>query len=334
MLSIDQLEFTGRELSRPECVLATRSGHLYTADARGGVAVIYPDGRTCLLAHRTESPWLIPNGIALMPDGTFLLAHLGNTSGGVFQLDGHGTLKPFLEEVDGIPLPPTNFVGRDHKGNIWITVSTRQHPRHQAARADVADGFIVRIDEQGARIAAEGLGYTNECVVDPAGKHLFVNETFARRTSRFKLAENGTLSRRETVTEFGPGDFPDGLTFDSAGDLWVTCVVSNRLIRVTPDGSQHVFLEDCDHGRMAIVEQRYQARSLQGDDLNRVQPKVLRNISSLAFGGPDLRTAWLGCLGGASLATFRSPVAGLVPAHFDVVPAWLDRLASASSSRS
>ena len=85
---------------------------------------------------------------------------------------------------------------------------------------------------------------------------------------------------------------------------------------------------------MAIVEQRYQARSLQGDDLNRVQPKVLRNISSLAFGGPDLRTAWLGCLGGASLATFRSPVAGLVPAHFDVVPAWLDRLASASSSRS
>jgi len=334
MLSIDQLEFTGSELNRPECVLATRSGHLYTADARGGVAVTYPDGRSRLLAHRTESPWLLPNGIALMPDGTFLLTHLGDISGGVFQLDGHGELTPFLEEVDGVALPPTNFVGRDHAGGIWITVSTRHHPRHQAARAGIADGFIVRVDERGARTAAEGLGYTNECAVDPARKYLYVNETFARRVSRFRLDKNGTLSGRETVTEFGPADFPDGLTFDSAGNLWVTCIISNRLIRVAPDGSQQVILEDCDHENMVIVEERYQARCLQGADFDRVQPKVLRNISSLAFGGPDLRTAWLGCLRGTSLATFRSPSAGLIPPHFDVVPTWLDRLASVPSSSS
>ncbi len=43
----------------------------------------------------------------------------------------------------------------------------------------------------------------------------------------------------------------------------------------------------------------------------------LKNISSIAFGGPDLRTVFLGCLGGDALATFRSPVAGLAPAHWE-----------------
>ena len=42
----------------------------------------------------------------------------------------------------------------------------------------------------------------------------------------------------------------------------------------------------------------------------------LKNISSLAFGGPDLRTAYLGCLLGDSLMSFRSPVAGQPPTHW------------------
>ncbi len=43
---------------------------------------------------------------------------------------------------------------------------------------------------------------------------------------------------------------------------------------------------------------------------------MLRNISSLAFAGPDLRTAWLGCLAGDSLAAFPSPVPGRPPPHY------------------
>jgi hypothetical protein len=39
-------------------------------------------------------------------------------------------------------------------------------------------------------------------------------------------------------------------------------------------------------------------------------------VSSLAFGGPDGRTAYLGCLLSDSLATFRTPVRGLPPPHW------------------
>jgi hypothetical protein len=50
--------------------------------------------------------------------------------------------------------------------------------------------------------------------------------------------------------------------------------------------------------------------------LDKAAGRILRNISSLAFGGPDLRTAYLGCLLGDTLAHFRSPVAGHPPRHW------------------
>lgn len=38
-------------------------------------------------------------------------------------------------------------------------------------------------------------------------------------------------------------------------------------------------------------------------------------MASVTFGGPDLRTVYLGSLMGSRLPTLRSPVAGLPPAH-------------------
>jgi len=38
-------------------------------------------------------------------------------------------------------------------------------------------------------------------------------------------------------------------------------------------------------------------------------------MASVNFGGPDLRTIYLGSLMGSRLPLFRSPVAGLPPTH-------------------
>jgi hypothetical protein len=50
--------------------------------------------------------------------------------------------------------------------------------------------------------------------------------------------------------------------------------------------------------------------------LDRAAGQVLRNISSIAFGGPSLRTAFLGCLLDHRLPTFDSPIAGYPPTHW------------------
>jgi len=305
---------------RPECVLATAHGDLYSADWRGGVAHRLPDGTQRLYSGRLPGgAGLRPNGIALLADGSFLIAHLGAEQGGVYRLMRDGRVEPWLLEVAGEALPPTNFVLRDAAGRTWVTVSTRLVPRALGYRRSCNDGFIACVQPDGrAAVVADGLGYTNEVALHPGGAWLYVNETFARRLSRFSLRSNGSLGARETVTEFGPGTFPDGLAFDEAGHAWVVSIVSNRLIRVAPDGSQTLWLEDADAEHLAWVEAAYEAAQMGRPHLDGVRSQVLRNISSIAFAGPQRRTAVLGCLLGDSLATLALPVAGAVPAHWNV----------------
>ena len=317
--SLAALGSIGAGLVRPECVLTTRTGDIYTSDWRGGVAHIRPDGsQTLYSASGIDGLPLRPNGIALNADGSFLLAQLGADDGGVYRLTRDGTVTPFLRRVDGIDLPPTNFVVADHAGRTWITVSTRRTPRALGYRKDCDDGFIVMVDTtgKGARVVADGLGYTNECAVHPNGQWLYVNETFTRRLSRFAIAANGSLGAKEVVTEFGAGTFPDGLVLDAEGGAWIVSIVSNRVIRVLPDGSQHIFLQDADDDHLAWVEAAYQASEMGRPHLDNVKSQRLKNISSIAFGGSDLRTGYVGCLLGDHVTTLNMPVAGHPPVHW------------------
>ena len=317
---LDTLKWTGHDLTRPESVIATLSGDLYTADWRGGVAHIAPDGSQSLyLGLPVDGEALKPNGIALLKDGSFLLAHLGAEAGGIFRLHRDGRTEPLLRTVEGKNLPPSNFVVEDGEGRFWITVSTRLCPRSLGYRKSCNDGFVVMMDkngERGARIVADGLGYTNECAVHPNGKWLFVNETFTRRLSKFAIAQDGSLGPKQVVTEFGEGVFPDGLAFDSEGHVWVVSIVSNSVIRVAPDGHQTQWLQDSDADHLAWVEAAYQRDSMARPHLDTVKSRFLQNTSSLAFGGTDLQTGYLGCLLGQRLATLRMPVAGHPPIHW------------------
>ncbi len=172
------------------------------------------------------------------------------------------------------------------------------------------------VDRRGPRIVADGLGYTNEAMLSPDGAWLYVNETFARRLTRFRVATDGSLSGRETVATFGHGTYPDGLAFDVEGHVWITSIISNRVLRVARDGAEEIVLEDADPAHVQWCEDAYLAGTLGRPHLDHAAGALLRNISSLAFGGPDLRTAYLGCLLGDALASFRAPVAGHPPFHW------------------
>ena len=319
VVSLDQVGHVGAGLVRPECVLATANGDIYAADWRGGVSHLRPDGSQALYAGAgPDGIELKPNGIALLRDGSFLLAQLGAHDGGVYRLQRDGQVAPWLRRVEGVDLPPTNFVVADRQGRFWITVSTRRVPRALGYRREGGDGFIVRVDERGAAIVADGLGYANEVAVHPSGDWLYVNETFGRRLSRHALRGDGSLGgERQVVAEFGPGTFPDGLAFDEDGCAWVVSIVSNRLIRVAPDGRQTLWLEEADAAHLDAVEAAYAAGTMGRPHLDGSPSRVLRNISSIAFAGADRRTGLLGCLLGDNLATIAAmPSPGVTPAHW------------------
>jgi sugar lactone lactonase YvrE len=313
------ISWRGQGLVRPECVLATRSGSLYTADWRSGVAHTRPDGSSVLYAAQpVDGITLKPNGIALCADGSFLLAHLGDGQGGVFHLARSGQTRPVLTQVDGVDLPPTNYPLHDAQGRLYVTVSTRLQPRALGYRQSCNDGFIVMMHAGSARIVADGLGYTNEIAFDASGKWLYVNETFSRKLSRFPVAADGSLGSKQLVTEFTAGTFPDGMALDVQGNVWVVSIISNRVICVAPDGAQTIWLEDSEPAHLDWVEAAYATDAMGRPHLDGVKSKVLRNISSLAFGGEDLRTGYLGCLLGNQIASVRMPIAGLAPLHWNV----------------
>lgn len=314
---LDGIASVGRDLMRPECVLATAAGSIYCSSWRGGVTHIHPDGtQSEYLSDPVDGISLRPNGIALLRDGSFLLAHLGDQEGGVYQLTRSGIATPWLREVDGVEIPPTNFVVEDSTGIFWVTVSTRRIPRSRGYRADCDDGFIVRVDRHGSAIVADGLGYVNEVAVHPSGRWLYANETFARKLVRFPIAPDGALGSKEIVSEFGAGTFPDGLAFDGAGNAWVISIVSNRIIYVSPDGAQHVWLEDSDYHHLEWAESAFLANQMDRPHLDSVKSKVLRNISSIAFSGPSMRTGLLGCLLGTEIKAVQMPNAGHPPTHW------------------
>jgi hypothetical protein len=320
MIDLDEVSFVGVDLVRPECVLATASGDIFAADWRGGVSHIRPDGTQRLYLGTTgdlpEGPR--PNGIALERDGSFLFANLGTDVGGVWRIDRTGQIRPILTEVEGSAIPPSNFVTRDRQDRLWLTVSTRLKHRSLDYRRAASSGFIVRVDGDGPRIVAEGLGFANECLIDPSGKWLYVNETYARRLSRFPLFSNGSVGVKEIVAEFGPGQFPDGLAFDVESNVWIVCIVSNQMLRVDPrTGRVTRMLEDSDPDHVSWVESAYLNNELGRPHIDTIRSRRLRNISSIAFGGVGLRTAFLGCLLGHSIATLPMVVAGVPPVHWE-----------------
>ena len=312
----EDIDFIGAGLQRCECVVATRSGDLFTPDKRGGVSIVRADGRTELVLAKDAPAGFLPNGIALLPDRSFLMANLG-PGGGVWHMTADGALTPRLTEIDGHRLEPTNFVGIDHQSRVWVTVSTRLIPREQSMRKGYADGYIILIDDRGTRIVADGIGFTNEAIVDPGGEWLYVNETIARCTSRFPIRGDGSLGPREVFAQYGAGTFPDGLAFDREGGVWIVSVVSNRVIRAMPDGTQQVIVEDADPHCLEVVETAFNNDTYTRQHLDSGGQRRLGNLSGIAFGGADLKTVYLGSLFGTQIGRFQSPVAGAKPVHWE-----------------
>ncbi len=312
LIALTEVTWVGDGLSRPECVLTTAKGEVFVGDHHSGIVEIGKAKRDMIGAP----PGFIPNGVAMTREREFLIANLG-PGGGVWRLDKDWRLFPHLFEADGEHFRVCNFVGVDHAGVEWISVSTRAFPREISFRPGHADGYIVRRDGNGAHIVADGIGFTNECRVDPNGEWLYVNETVAKRISRFPI--NGrVVGRRETVHEFGPGEFPDGFAFDAEGGVWVACVCANRLIRIETNGKRTLILDDADAADVAFAEGYFASN---GSRNGRAHIEVgakrsLKNIASVAFGGPDLKTVYMGNLAGHAIPTFRSPIAGAEPVQW------------------
>jgi gluconolactonase len=317
----------GRDLQRPECILAESDGSLWTADARGGVVHICADGSQQLIAQAGNNgvdpgnptnlilnSASLPNGIALNRAGDFLIANFGTDAIECMRRDGK--TRTLYDKIDGQPLGKTNFVVCDSRDRLWFTVTTRLTPWTRSINEKVPDGYIGLIDERGIRIVAEGFIGTNEIRFDAKEEWLYVVESNGRRISRLRVRNDGSLHEREIYGPTDLGGTPDGFAFDAYGNLWITIVQTDRLIALTPEGDLLTLLDDCDPVQARIYDGHFYAGTMTPEIMAATQGSIAPWMASVTFGGPDLRTVYLGSLRGTTVPYFRSPVAGLPLAHW------------------
>jgi sugar lactone lactonase YvrE len=321
------LRSIGQGLQRPECILAEADGTLWSADARGGVVRIAVDGTQTLIAQGDAVPAsateqftrivndTLPNGMAFAGNGDILIANFGTDRLEVMKRTGESEV--LYDNIDGKPLGRVNFVLRDSRDRLWLTVSTRVPDLIQSMTPSVRDGYIAMADQKGLRIVADGLHFTNEIRFDEKEQWLYAVETCGMKVTRFRVGADGSLTDRETYGPDNHGAMIDGIAFDSFGNLWGTHIFTDRIFAITPKGDLRIILDD-DRGSEAGRQ------LLQAFAEERITPELMLAcggtvapwMASVTFGGPDLRNVYIGSLRGTTIPFFRSPISGAAPIHW------------------
>ncbi len=109
-----------------------------------------------------------------------------------------------------------------------------------------------------------GISITNGPAVSPDGRTLYWVDTLGGRISACAIDDDGTLGPSHEVVAIKPDEgYPDGPAIDSEGCIWISLYAGWEARRYSP----------------------------AGEPLERVRFPVA-NITKLAFGGADLRTAF------------------------------------------
>jgi gluconolactonase len=323
------IKYVGQHLQRPECILAEADGTLWSADARGGVVRLSPDGSQQVITQRRSAHFehagseatrylkgTLPNGLAFARNGDFLISNFGTDCLELMSRDGASRV--LADDIDGEPIGKVNFVLRDSRDRIWITVSTRLTNWMEALRTDLADGYVARLDNGRFRIVAEGFHFTNEIRFDANEEYLYVVETTGGCITRLRIDERGNVANREIFgpSSLGRGAWPDGIAFDSAGNLWGTLVYSDKLFVLTPEGDMRVLLDEGDPASVRALEEAFFNNTVDEKVLFATGRGIAPWMASVTFGGPDLRTVYIGSLKGTQIPYFQAPVRGLPMVHW------------------
>src|SRR5215218_1212540 len=294
------IRYVGHDLQRPECILAESDGTLWAADARGGVVRIDADGSQDIISQKASEHFhnanseatrylqgTLPNGLAFARNGDFLISNFGTDRLELMTRQGHSTV--LADRIDGEPIGKVNFVLRDSRDRVWITVSTRVKNWMHALRTDLADGYVARYENGAFRIVADGFHFTNEIRFDAREEFMYVVETTGGRIARLRVDDRGNLRDREVFgpSRLGTGAWPDGIAFDSYGNLWGTCVYSDKLFVLTPEGDLRVLLDEGDPEKVAALEQAFLNNHVTEEVLFATGRGIAPWMASVTFGGPD-----------------------------------------------
>jgi len=156
---------------------------------------------------------------------------VGGTEGGIAEIDpGAKRFKIFLDPEADQPGNRFNDGKLDRQGRFWAGTMD------DSERGD--SGTLYRLDADRSIAAIDGkYRVTNGPAFSPDGAVMYHNDSARRVTYRFELDAGGTPRDRTVFRQFGKDDgYPDGMTVDSEGCLWIAFWDGWCLRRYSPGG--------------------------------------------------------------------------------------------------
>jgi sugar lactone lactonase YvrE len=161
------------------------------------------------------SQWPTPfrvGSIAPRASGGFI----AGTDQGIAEIDlSSGRLNVLLNPEKELPGNRFNDGKVDRSGRFWAGTMDDEERK--------ASGTLYRFDASLAWAAVDrDYKVTNGPAFSPNGSRMYHNDSGRQLTYVFDLDEAGTATNRRPFLQFGEGDgYPDGMTVDSEGCLWI-----------------------------------------------------------------------------------------------------------------
>ncbi len=267
-------------LDHPECVAVHPDGSLWAGGEAGQVYRISEEGKKVEEIANTGGFIL---GIAFSPGAEWLaVCDLGHKC--LWRLDmANHKLEKFASGADGHHFNIPNYAAFDAAGNLYVSES--------GAFREVK-GKILKFSPDGkGHIWHEGpFHFANGLALGPEEKHLYIAATFLPGVERLAILPGGSAGERSLVCTL-PETVPDGLAFDAAGNLYVSCYSPNKIFKVTPRHEVSLLIDDWD-------------------------AHTLSNPTNIAFGGPELSQLFAANLGRWHITRISLDIKGLpLPSH-------------------
>ncbi len=251
-------------LDHPECVAYGPDGHIYAGGEAGQLYRIALDGT--ILQFASTGGFCL--GIACDANANLYVCDIGHAA--VMKVTPAGSVTVYSDQCDGVHMTTPNYCVFDAAGNLYVSDSGSHWK---------SNGKIYRIRPGGKAelFSDQAHVFTNGMCLGPDGTFLYVVESELPGVSRIPIRLDGKAGQREDVVLFQDGIIPDGLAFDSAGNLYTSCYQPNRVYRHSPGGQLDIVVDDPTGLFLAMT-------------------------TNLAFGGPNLDHLFIANLGGWHIA--------------------------------
>ena len=156
---------------------------------------------------------------------------IAGTDQGIAEIDLlSGRLQVLFNPEEDYPDNRFNDGKVDRSGRFWAGTMDDQERE--------ASGTLHRFDSELDWTAVDtAYKVTNGPAFSPDGRLMYHNDSGRQVTYIFDLDEAGSASNRRTFLQFGEGDgYPDGMTVDAEGCLWIAFWDGSCVRRFSPGG--------------------------------------------------------------------------------------------------